>query len=325
MLGGPSGEGFHVNERSEASRALPSWAGGTTRDAILAFVESVTSGPDAVPVEQRVAVFDNDGTLWTEKPMPTQLHYIVQQWRAAAEADPSLAEHQPYRAALSGDLGWLGAAIDKHYDGDESDVSTVIDAIARLTDGMSVEQYASSVAEFYRTAKHLTLQRAYRSAIYVPMVELMRFLEHHGFTCYIVSGGDRDFMRPMSEDYYGIPPERVIGSALGLRYDEDGAQVRYTAEFDFLDDGDEKPIRIWSRVGRRPLIAAGNSNGDVPMLDFVRRGAVGLALLVHHDDDTGRGDAPYDQGAQKALAAASDRGFTVVSVKRDWSTVFVEA
>ena len=117
----------------------------------------------------------------------------------------------------------------------------------------------------------------------------------------------------------------MIGSALGLTYDEEEAQVRYTDAFDFMDDGDEKPIRIWSRIGRRPLLAAGNSNGDVPMLDFVHRGAVGLALLVHHDDDTGRGDAPYDQGAQKALAAASERGFTVVSVKRDWSSVFADA
>jgi len=313
-----------TREFEGTNRPLASWSDGPTRDAILAFVDSVVSGPDAVPEEQRVAVFDNDGTLWTEKPMPTQLHYIVQQWRAAAEADPSLAERQPYRAAMSGDLGWLGAAIDKHYDGDETDVQTVIDAIARLTDGMSVEHYASSVGEFYRTAKHLTLQRAYRTAVYVPMVELMRFLEGNGFTCYIVSGGDRDFMRPMSEDYYGIPPERVIGSALGLRYDEEDAQVRYTAAFDFLDDGAEKPIRIWSRIGRRPLLAAGNSNGDVPMLDFVHRGAIGLSLLVHHDDDTGRGDAPYEQGAQTALAEASDRGFTVVSVKRDWSAVFAD-
>ena len=310
---------------ADSAGELPSWADGPTRDAILEFVASVTEGPDAVPEDQRVAVFDNDGTLWTEKPMPTQLHYIVQQWRAAAEADPSLAEHQPYRAAVSGDLAWLGAAIDKHYDGDESDIETLIGAIVRLTDGMSVEQYASSVAEFYRTAKHLTLQRAYRNAVYAPMVELMRHLEANGFTCYIVSGGDRDFMRPMSEDYYGIPPERVIGSALGLTYDEEEAQVRYTDAFDFMDDGDEKPIRIWSRIGRRPLLAAGNSNGDVPMLDFVHRGAAGLALLVHHDDDTGRGDAPYDQGAQKALAAASERGFTVVSVKRDWSSVFADA
>jgi len=305
-------------------RVLPSWADGPTRDTILEFIDAVVEGPDAVPEAQRIAVFDNDGTLWTEKPMPTQLHYIVQQWRAAAEADPSLAERQPYTAAVSGDLGWLGTAIDKHYDGDDSDVGALVEAIVRITDGLSVEQYASSVAEFYRTAKHLTLQRAYRNAVYQPMIELLRHLEANGFTCYIVSGGDRDFMRPMSEDFYGIPPERVIGSALGLRYDEENADVVYTPELDFLDDGAEKPIRIWSRIGRRPLLAAGNTNGDIPMLDFARRGAMGLALLIHHDDDTGRGDTPYEQGAQKALDVASDHGFTVVSVKRDWSRVFPE-
>ena len=152
-------------------RVLPSWADGPTRDAILEFIDAVVEGPDSVPEAHRIAVFDNDGTLWTEKPMPTQLHYIVQQWRAAAEADPSLAERQPYQAAVSGDLGWLGTAIDKHYDGDDSDVGALVEAIVRITDGLSVEQYASSVAEFYRTAKHLTLQRAYRNAVYQPMMD----------------------------------------------------------------------------------------------------------------------------------------------------------
>jgi len=311
-------------EQVAQEQLLPSWADGPTRDAIVEFVDSVSSGPDEVPEAQRIAVFDNDGTLWTEKPMPTQLHFIVQQWRAAAEADPSLADRQPYKAAVTGDLAWLGDAIDKHYAGDDGDVQVIIEAIVGLTDGVSVEQYASSVAEFYRTAKHLTLQRAYQKAIYRPMVELMRYLEANGFTCYIVSGGERDFMRPMSEDYYGIPPERVIGSALGLTYHEDDAEVRYAPTLEFLDDGPEKPVRIWSRIGRRPILAAGNSDGDLPMLDFARRGAVGLALLIHHDDDGERGDTPYDGGARRALAEASDRGLTVVSVKRDWSTVFAD-
>jgi phosphoserine phosphatase len=312
-------------EQVAQEQLLPSWADGPTRDAIIEFVDSVSAGPDEVPEAQRIAVFDNDGTLWTEKPMPTQLHFIVQQWRTAAEADPTLADRQPYKAAVTGDLAWLGDAIDKHYAGDDADVRVIIEAIVGLTDGLSVEQYASSVAEFYRTAKHLTLQRAYRTAIYRPMVELMRYLEANGFTCYIVSGGERDFMRPMSEDYYGIPPERVIGSALGLIYHEDDAEVRYAPNLEFLDDGPEKPVRIWSRIGRRPILAAGNSDGDLPMLDFARRGAVGLALLIHHDDDGERGDTPYDGGARRALAEASDRGLTVVSVKRDWSTVFADA
>ncbi|UOQ90637.1 haloacid dehalogenase-like hydrolase [Agromyces endophyticus] len=302
--------------------SLPSWAEGPTRDAIVAFVEQVTTGPDAVPEAERVAVFDNDGTLWTEKPMPTQLHYIVEQWRAQATADPSLADKQPYKAAVTGDFAWLGGAIDKHYAGDDSDLKVLIGSLVGVTAGMSVEDYAASVSEFYETAKHLTLGTPYADAVYSPMIELLRYLEANGFTVYIVSGGERDFMRPMTEQYYGIPPERVVGSALGLAYDADSGDVRYTAGLDFFDDGPEKPVRIWSRIGRRPLIAGGNSNGDQPMLDFARKGG-GLALLIHHDDDQGR-DTPYDKGAEQALAAASDRGYTVVSVKRDWSRIHPE-
>lgn len=303
---------------------LSSWRDGGARRAIEEFVASVTTGPGAVPEAERVAVFDNDGTLWAEKPMVTQLHYVVEQWAAAAKADPTLAANQPYTAAASGDLAWLGAAIDKHYAGDDSDLKVLIGALVGLTAGKSVEEYERSVAEFYRTAQHLSLKRPYAYAVYQPMVELLRYLEAHGFTCYIVSGGERDFMRPMSEDYYGIPPERVVGSAFGLEYDAENAQVKYAPSLAFFDDGPEKPVRIWARIGRRPLFAAGNSNGDLPMLDFSARDGRGFAMLVHHDDDTGRGDIAYDAGADAALSAAGDRGYTVVSVKDDWAEVFVE-
>ncbi|WP_370616357.1 HAD family hydrolase [Mumia sp. Pv 4-285] len=303
---------------------LPSWREGSPRSAITQFVAAVTTGPGAVPEEDRVAVFDNDGTLWTEKPMPTQLHYIVMQWAAAANADPALAERQPYAAAVSGDLAWLGGAVDKHYAGDDTDLKTMIGAILQSTAHQSVEAYEESVAAFYRDAEHLTLHRPYRLAVYQPMVELLRYLESHGFTCYVVSGGERDFMRPMTVDYYGIPPEHVIGSAFGLTYDADTNEVRFGSALDFMDDGPQKPIRIWSRTGRRPLLAVGNSNGDVDMLRFVQKHPCSLSLLVHHDDDSGRGDEPYDAGAEDALAAAGSHGFTVVSVKRDWATVFPE-
>lgn len=304
------------------SRPLPSWADGPARDAILAFVEAVAVGPDALRPEERVAVFDNDGTLWTEKPMPTQLHFIVEQWKAAAEADPSLADRQPYRAAVTGDLAWLGVAVDKHYAGDDTDLKVMVGAILASTAHESVEDYHAAVASFYARAKHLTLGRPYADAVYQPMVELLRHLEAHGFTCYVVSGGDRDFMRPMTLDCYGIPPERVVGSALGLTYDAGTNQVRYGTAFDYLDDGPLKPVRIWSRVGRRPVLAAGNSNGDVDMLRFVQGNPRSLSLLVHHDDDSGRGDAPYDAGAEQALAAAAEHAFTVVSVRDDWTRVF---
>lgn len=305
--------------------ALPSWRDTPTRQAILDFVASVTGdGPGAVPAEERIAVFDNDGTLWTEKPMPTQLAYIVQKWAAAVAADPSLADRQPFQAIAAGELSWIGAAMDKHYAGDDSDLKLIIRALVGLTDGVSVEEYEADVAAFYRDATHPTLGARYAQAVYGPMVELLRFLEANGFTCYIVSGGDRDFMRPMTQEYYGIPPERVVGSALGLTYDPDANTVKYAASFSFMDDGPEKPIRIWTRIGRRPILAGGNSNGDLPMLRFAHAdGRPSLGLLIHHDDDTGRGDIPYDSGAEDALAAAGDGSITVVSVKDDWADVFV--
>ena len=305
---------------------LPSWTDGPTRDAITAFVEAVSSGPDALPEADRIAVFDNDGTLWTEKPMPTQLHYLLQQWAAAAKADPSLADRQPYLAASTGDFGWLGSAVDKHYAGDDSDLGVMIAAISAATDGVSVDDYERAVATFYSEAEHLTLKKPYSFAIYQPMIELLRYLEAHAFTVYIVSGGDRDFMRPMTVDYYGIPPERVIGTAFGLTYDEESNEVRYGASLDYFDDGPLKPVRIWTRTGKRPILAAGNSNGDLEMLRFTLKSPKHLGLLVHHDDDTGRGDAPYDKGTERALEVAADpaNGITVVSVKSDWAQVFPE-
>ncbi|WP_448256538.1 HAD family hydrolase [Microbacterium aurum] len=311
-------------ESVSSSPSLPSWRDGSARAAIIDFIGAVTdaAGPDFVPAAARVAVFDNDGTLWTEKPMPTQLHYLLQQWKAQAAADPALAARQPYRAALTGDVAWLGAAVDKHYAGDDSDLRELIAAVAASSAGASVGEYEASVAAFYREARHLTLDSAYAQTVYQPMVELIRLLDAADFRTYIVSGGERDFMRPMTEEYYGIPTQRVIGTGMGLAYDEETNDVRYTAALDFFNDGPEKPVRIWNRVGRRPILAGGNSNGDIPMLRFAQGGARSLALLVHHDDDTGRGDAPYDKGAERALAVAPDEGFTVVSVRDDWARVF---
>ncbi|KHK97217.1 acid phosphatase [Microbacterium mangrovi] len=301
---------------------LPSWRDGAARRAIEEFLAAVTTGPDAVPVAERVAVFDNDGTLWSEKPMPTQLHYIVQGWQRAVRDDPALAARQPYKAVASGDLGWIADAVDKHYQGDDGDLKTLIGALVGQVVDVSVDEYAASVAEFFATALHPVRGVPYAQTVYQPMVELLRHLEAHGFTCYIISGGERDFMRPMTEGNYGIPPERVVGSAFGLSYDEDSATVHYTDALSFFDDGPEKPVRIWTRIGRRPIFAAGNSNGDIAMLDYAARGArPGLALLVHHDDDA-RGDAPYDKGVEQALDAAADHGYTVVSVRDDWATVF---
>ncbi len=305
---------------------LPSWRDTPTRRAIVSFLDAVSdaASPDFVPPAERIAVFDNDGTLWSEKPMPTQLHYLLEQWKAAADADPALADTQPYRAAVTGDYAWLGGAIDKHYAGDDSDLGLLIASVSRVSAGVGVDEYAASVLEFFAHATHPLLGVPYAQTVYQPMIELLRLLEGHDFRTYIVSGGDRDFMRPITTDLYGVPPQRVVGTAMGMSYDAEANLVRYSSSLAFFNDGPEKPIRIWDRVGRRPILAAGNSNGDLPMLDFALGSPRGLALLVSHDDPD-RGDVPYTKGAEKALAEAADAGVTVVSVREDWATVFPEA
>ncbi len=304
---------------------LASWQDTSVKTAILRFVESATTGPSAIPVEERIAVFDNDGTLWTERPLPAQVGFIVEQWSAMATADPALTAREPYRSAVRGDFSWLASALRKHLAGDDTDLHILIGAITRITEGMGVADYAASVAEFAARAEHPVLRRPYAETVYRPMLELLRYLERAGFTCYIVSGGDRDFMRPFTERVYGIPPERVIGSAVGLQYDDATTEVRYGPSFSFMDDGAEKPVRIWSRVGRRPIFAAGNSDGDAQMLDYALGGArPGFALLVHHDD-TEREDPAYDTGAETVLASAADRGYTVASIARDWTDIWTDS
>ena len=304
--------------------ALPSWNDTATTAAITAFVERLTSGPDAVPVEERIAVFDNDGTLWTEKPMPVELIFILQRWVAMAEADPTLRDKQPWKAAVERDVAFLGGAFDKHYAGDDTDLKVVMGGVLTAFAGMDVETYGAQAAAFIRDGHHPTLERPLHAVGFQPMVELLRYLEANGFTTFIASGGSRDFMRGFAADVYGIPPERIIGSSNELQFVEDGdGSLVYAAAPDVFDDGPAKPIRIWSRVGRRPLIAGGNSNGDLPMLSFAgttERPA--LRLLVLHDDPDR--EAGYVKGAETALDRAKQDGWTVISMKDDWSRVFAD-
>ena len=295
---------------------LASWTDGPTKSAIVDFVGQVTTegGPDYVAPEDRVAVFDNDGTLWCEKPMYIQLDFLIRRFAEQARQDASLRERQPYKAAVDGDLKWFGDAVTKHYQGDESDVKPLVGAILTAHHEITVEEHRDRVSTFFSEAKHPTLGRAYTECGYQPMVELLRYLEANAFTCYIVSGGGRDFMRPITSALYGIPPERVVGSSVGLNY-RDG-DLFTTSQPEFLDVGPMKPVRLWSRIGRRPIFAAGNSNGDIEMLEFTR----GLRLLVLHDDPDREFD--YTAGAEKALEQAGKDDWTVVSVRNDWTTVF---
>src|SRR3954452_22714590 len=287
--------------------ALSTWREGPAKQAILEFVAK-TSGEDGsepVPVEERVAVFDNDGTLWGEKPVPIQMDFILRRFVEMAEADPALRERQPWKAAHEQDHGWFSTVMAEHYAGDDHNVKTLADGVLAAYAGVNVEDFEKQADAFLRSTQHPTLGRAYLECAYAPMVELLAFLAANGFANYIVSGGGRDFMRPISQEVYGIPRERVIGSATALAYtsDEHGGTITHAPAPDYLDDGPEKPIRIWSRTGRRPLLAAGNTNGDIPMLDFTHNDARSvMRLLVRHDDAEREFD--YTSGAEQALERA---------------------
>jgi phosphoglycolate phosphatase-like HAD superfamily hydrolase len=304
---------------------LPSWRDTPTRAAIVDFVERVTreGGAEFVPPAERVAVLDNDGTLWTEKPLPIQLDFTLKRMAAMAEADPTLRDVQPWKASYEHDLHWLGAAMVKHYHGDDADLGLLIASIPKAFAGMTVDGYSTETVTFFDSAKHPTTGRPYRSSIYQPMVELLRYLEANGFVTYIASGGDRDFMRAVAQDLYDIPPERIIGSSQAIEYREDGegTDVLYKSEMEFFDDGPTKPVRIWSRIGRRPILAVGNSNGDMAMMRFARTAErPGLRLLLLHDD--AEREFAYTTGAEEALERAAAHDWTVISMKDDWTTVF---
>jgi hypothetical protein len=295
---------------------LESWRDGPAREAIVAFVERAAAD---VPAEERVAVFDNDGTLWCEKPLPIQADFILRRLSEMAQADPGLRDRQPWKAAHERDYGWLGTVMTEHYAGDDTNVRTLLGGVLAAFGGITVDEFEAQSDAFLRTTGHPTLGRSYLSCAYAPMIELLAYLEANGFANYIASGGGRDFMRPVSHELYGIPRDRVIGSATALEYVA-GAIVR-RPEADYIDDGPQKPVRIWSRVGRRPLLAAGNSNGDIPMLEFTRqRDRPSLPLLVLHDD--AEREFGYTAGAEQALERADADGWTVVSIGRDWATVF---
>jgi phosphoserine phosphatase len=308
-----------------AAGALASWRDGFTRRAVVDFVARVSGEGSAppVPVEERIAVFDNDGTLWCEKPMPVQLDFILRRLVEMADADPALHDRQPWKAAVERDHAWLNEVMQTHYAGDDRGLTVFAGGVLAAYDGMSVDEFEQRSEAFLRSASHPTLGRGYLGCTYRPMVELLDHLTAHGFTTYIVSGGGQDFMRPVSDELYRVPRERVIGSTISLAYaqDEHGGTITHTPVLDHLDDGPRKPIRIWSRVGRRPLLAAGNSNGDSAMLHFARHAeAPSLRLLVLHDDE--EREFAYTAGSENALEQAGRDGWTVVSMKDDWATVF---
>jgi phosphoserine phosphatase len=253
--------------------------------------------------------------------MPIQADFLLRRLGEQVAADPSLAARQPWKAVAERDHAWFDAAITEHYEGDDTRLNTMAAGLLGAYEGTSIEDFDAIAGAFLRDERHPTLDRAYVRTAFAPMVELLRYLAANGFTSYIATGGGRDFLRPVSQEVYGIPPERVIGSSVTLEY-RDG-RIVHAAGIDVFDDGPAKPVRIWSRTGRRPLLAGGNANGDVPMLSWAAAGEPpGLALLVRHDDAEREFD--YTAGADAALAEAAEQGWTVVSVRDDWSRVFAD-
>jgi len=300
---------------------LSSWNEGAAKAAIIAFVEKTVA--NAVPVEERIAVFDADGTLWCEQPLPVEADFLLRRLAEMAKGDPKLRDRQPWKAAYEHDNKWFGAAIAEHYAGDDTKTKVLLGGISTTYAGIGVEEFEAQSNAFLRGTQHPTLGRGYLQTAYAPMVELLAYLEANGFSNHIVSGSGSDFMRPISQDVFGVSPARVIGSTTVLEYasDDQGGTVTRKAALGFLDDGPEKPIQIWSRLGRRPLLAGGNSNGDLPMLEFAQRQEQpGLRLLVRHDD--AEREFAYTSGAETALTKAGAQGWTVVSMKDDFTTVF---
>ncbi len=313
------------DESNNMNTNLPSWEDTPTKKAIMDFVDKVTnqSGPDYVPPQERIATFDCDGTLWCEKPVQIQIAWILQQMATMAEKDPSLRTEQPFKAAYEKDNAWFGNAVTKHYEGDDTEAKVLFGGIAKAFGERTVAAFAAQATAFFKTGQHPVYHVSYLELTYQPMVELLDYLVANGFTPYIVSGGGRDFMRPVTEQLYGIPPERVIGSDFveGFQADDKGAHIMRGNGINIIDDGPAKAVQIWNHIGRRPILAAGNANGDIPMLQVTeRKEHPTLRLLVVHDD-TAR-EYSYTAGTEKVVKLVQEQGWTEISMKNDWKQVF---
>ena len=299
---------------------LASWNTSASRSAITAFVARVTdpTSADFVPAAQRIAVFDNDGTLWTEQPLYSQLLFALDVARGQLAADPALAQASPYREVASGDPAALASL------GREGLLKLVFATHAGASEGA----FAASVRDWMATAQHPTLDRPYAATVYQPMLELLDYLRANAFDVYIVSGGGVSFLRAWAEDVYGVPPQNVIGSRVVLEYRvTDGVPDLYRrADVSHINDGPGKPVGIQQVIGQRPILAVGNSDGDFEMLEWTTRGdGARLGVLVHHTDATR--EVAYDRESSighlvRGLDEAGARGWVLVDMAKDWKQVF---
>jgi len=305
---------------AQAADSLPSWTDGASKARIVSFVQGVTdpTGKTYVPPAERIAVFDNDGTLWTEQPMYFQLAFIFDRVHALAPQHPEWKTTEPFKSVLAGDMAGVAAA------GEHG----LLELMAATHAGMTSEEFARIVADWLATARHPRFKRPYDELTFAPMRELLDYLRANGFKTYIVSGGGLEFVRVFAERVYGVPPEQVIGSSIKTKYEvRDGKPViARLPEIEFIDDKAGKPVGIQKFIGRRPILAFGNSDGDFEMLEYSTSGpGPRLGLLVHHDD--GEREYAYDRKSsvgrlERGLDEAAQRGWVVVSVKSDWRTVY---
>ena len=304
-----------------AQPALASWRDGPTKTAITEFVGRVTrpGTPDFVPPAERIAVFDNDGTLWSEQPNYFQFVFALDRVKALAPAHAEWRTTQPFKAVIEGDTTALAAAGQKG----------IMEIIMATHSGMSTDEFTREVAAWVATARHPRFDRPYTDLVFQPMLELLAYLRANGFKTYIVSGGSIEFMRAWTERVYGIPPEQVVGSSFLTRFERrpDGTTVLLREpKIDFIDDGPGKPVGINRFIGRRPILAFGNSDGDQQMLEWTRAGAgPRFAAIVHHTDR--EREWAYDRQSRvgkldKALDEAIAKRWTVVDMKRDWRTIY---
>ena len=299
---------------------LPSWNEGATKQAILNFVAAVTreGSADFVPPAERIATFDNDGTLWVEHPMYTQLAFGLDRVKALAALHPEWKNTQPFKAALEGDMKTLA----------ESGEHGMAELVMATHAGMTTEEFQKIVIDWFATARHPRFKRPYTELSYQPMIELLGYLRANGFKTFIVSGGGIEFMRPWTERVYGVPPEQVVGSSIKTQFQmRDGKPELFRLpELNFIDDKAGKPVGINEFIGRRPIAAFGNSDGDLEMLQWTTiSGGARLGLLVHHTDAVREyaydRDTPFGR-LDKALDAAAINKWVVADMKDDWNRIF---
>ncbi len=299
---------------------LPSWREGPAKTSIIQFVNQVTNpeSPDFVPREKRIAVFDNDGTLWTEHPAYNQLLFTIDRVKSLAPAHPEWKDRQPFKAVLENDMKALTAAGKRG----------LVELMLTTHAGMTTEQFQRIVKDWIATARHPRFHRPYTELVYQPMLELLAYLRAKGFKTYIVSGSGIEFMRPWTQKVYGIPPEQVIGSSIRLKFEmKDGKpSLMRLSEVEFIDDKAGKPVGIQKFIGRRPIAAFGNSDGDLQMLQWTTANAgKTLGVIIHHTD--AEREYAYDRKSpfgrlNKALDEANSRGWIVVDMKKDWARIF---